>query len=212
MAEMERTLQALGILLTDVSENSPPSSVIQVSLSGGEADDHVRVEISTGEGTPDYTPSMFNQPWPSDSDYVTESDPTPGQGWAICRATVEAHGGRISGHRTGTGVRVAFTLPAAGAVSGTGPAPDQSTSRRTGRDRARILAVEGDPQTRDDMRSILSGAGFSFLATGQVSNLEHPVEMEQPDLLLLDMTLLTLSVIHLQVGRLGDGALVAGHR
>ena len=150
---------------------------------------------------------MFNQPWPADSDDVTGRDPTPSQGWAICRAMVEAHGGRISGHRTGIGVRVAFTLPAAGAGSGTGPARDQSTSRRTGRDRVRILALRGEPQTRDEMQSIFSGAGFSFLETGQVSNLERLVEMEQPDLLLLDMTLLTLSVIHMQVGRLGDGAL-----
>ncbi len=207
MADRERTLQVLDILLTDVSENSPPSSVMKVSLSGGESDDHVRVEISTGERSPDDTPGMFNQPWPADSHDATESDPTSGQGWAICRAMVEAHGGRISAHRAGLGVRFAFTLPAAGAGSGTGSARDQSTSRRTGSDRVRILALRGDPQTRDDMRSIFSGAGFSFLASGQVSNVERLVEMERPDLLLLDMTLLTLTVIHMQVGRLGDGAL-----
>ena len=47
MVDMERTLQVLDILVTDVSKNSPPSSVIQVSLSGAEADDQVRVKIST---------------------------------------------------------------------------------------------------------------------------------------------------------------------
>ncbi len=80
MVDRERTLQALDILLTDVSENSPPSSVIQVSLSGAEADDRVRVEISTGERSPDDAPGMFSQPWPADSDDVTECDPTSGQG------------------------------------------------------------------------------------------------------------------------------------
>ena len=49
-ADRERIFRVLSMLLADVSENSPPLSVIRVSLPVREADGGVSVEVSTGGG------------------------------------------------------------------------------------------------------------------------------------------------------------------
>ena len=111
--DRERIFRALGILLTHVSESSPPSSVIRVSLSGTKADAMVTVEISAQYGggwNPDDEPGLCSQTWAAAHPPVGEAGETLVRGPAICRAIVEAHGGQLSAHGAGPGTRPPFHL------------------------------------------------------------------------------------------------------
>ena len=197
MADRERIFRVLSMLLADVSENSPPLSVIRVSLSGREADGGVSVEVSTEEGrgrAPDDDPGPFGHLFRSPSQPWAGKGGEDSRALAVCRGIVDAHGGRMSagGGGPGESLHYSFTLPAGdGENNGanTGPSPSQVFPQRSRRGQARILALDTDPQARSNVRNMLLEAGFIAVVTGDPDSVDHLVGAERPHLVLVDMTL-----------------------
>ena len=201
MVDKQRILQVLRNLLTNASEYSPDSSTIRVSASP--EDVYVAISVD-GEGTgvaEDRLSHLFKRfSWTDGEDKGRSIE--HGLGLAICKGIVEVHGGRISVESggPGRGARLTFTVPVADEIAynaETGSAQPTAHSRQSERDQARILAVDEDPQTLRHLRSALSEAGFTPVVTGDPDDIERLMEVEQPHLVLFDMTQPWANVVEL---------------
>ena len=72
---------------------------------------------------------------------------------------------------------------------GNRPRPAPADSGRAPRGRARILAVDDEPQILRLVRNTLSDAGYTPIVTGDPDEALHLIEQEKPHLILLDMVL-----------------------
>ena len=195
MADRTRMFQVLKILLTNASERSPESSAIRVSVSPEDVYVAVSVEDKGRGVSADLIPHLFNAFSRTDGRNKGRRNGIEGLGLAICKGVVEAHGGRISEESggPGRGARFTFTVPVVDetvyrAESGSSQ-PAAALSRQAGRGRARILAVDDDPEARRYIRNILSEADFTPVVTGDPEDIERLMGVEQPHLVLMDMTL-----------------------
>ena len=81
-----------------------------------------------------------------------------------------------------------FTIPVA-QDAGIGAANLPVRSRRSERERTRILAVDDDPQTLRHVRDALTNAGYAPVVTGDREEALSQVEANDPHLVLLDLML-----------------------
>jgi two-component system sensor histidine kinase KdpD len=103
--------QVIGNLLENAIKHTPPGT--RIRISAGLEEDAVRVCVDdTGPGLPSGDPERLFAKFQRGRDESSEGG--AGLGLAICRAVVNAHGGRISAmQRPGGGARFVFTLPTA---------------------------------------------------------------------------------------------------
>ena len=204
MADRRRIAQVLNNLLANAARYSPESSPILVEVV--RHDLHVAVSVTDqGRGiSPERLPHLFRKHAGADG---TAGTVRFGLGLAICKGLVEAHGGRIRAESCGPGqgTRITFTVPTAPggtAAPATGPAP----SSADGRERARILVVDDDPNTLRFVRDSLLTAGYAPLVTGDPQELTPLIQTEKPALVLLDLMLPGTDGIELleQIPDLGD--------
>ena len=191
MADPQRMFQVLGSLLKSASEHSQD---IRVSASLEEL--HVAVTVETaGGGLPaGRSPHLSNGFSRAGGEHMATRNAEDGLDLAVCRGIVEAHGGRMSAEsdELGSVARFDFTIPvvdevAYSAENGSGP---QSTHSRTaGTDRARILALGGDPEGRRYIRNILLEAAFTPLVTDNPDHVERLIEVERPHLIVVESLL-----------------------
>ena len=190
-ADRPRTAQVLNNLLSNAAKYSPESSTIRVTAL--EKDGHVEISVSDeGMGlSPDQLERLFRPYSRVEGGGGEQRIAGAGLGLAICKGIVEAHGGRIwaESEGQGRGSRFTFTIPASEqAVSITadsafgvrGASPDDS---------ATILAIDDDPQILRYVRNTLTEAGYTWMGTGDPDELVYLLEIEQPDLVLLDLIL-----------------------
>lgn len=113
-------------LLQNAIQHSPPRSTVFVRVSASEPDTAlVAVEDSGGGISPEHLPHVFER--------FRRGDPSRsratgsfGLGLPICKAIVEAYGGRIEiENADGTGTRVLVSLPATIQVASTTSRPDE---------------------------------------------------------------------------------------
>ena len=148
MADGRRIIQVLNNLLTNAARHSHEASAIGVSAV--REGYHVAVSV-TDEGrgiAAERLPHLFRKFSRIDGEDRRRDIAGSGLGLAICKGIVEAHGGRIWAESDGPGLgaRFTFTIPVAqDAAIGAAHLPVRS--RRTERERERILAVDDDPQT-----------------------------------------------------------------
>ena len=193
-ADRRRLMQVLTNLLSNASKNSPDQSAIRVSASV--EDVYVAISVSDkGRGVPtERLPHLFRKYSRIDSEYLGRHLVGEGQGLALCKGIVEAHGGRIRAESGGQGLgtRFTFTVPAVAEAldaRATGPGPLPAGSGWAPRGRARILAVDDEPQVLRLVRNTLSDAGYTPIVTGDPDEVLHLIEQEKPHLVLLDMVL-----------------------
>ena len=192
LADRRRMVQVLGNLLSNAARHSPQRSVIRVSAVREGV--HVAVSVADqGRGFPaERLPHLFRKfsRMPSG-----EQSGDTGLGLAICKGIVEAHGGRIRAESDGPGLgaRFTFTLPAVGETrnEASGPASARSSQPEVGEsgERARVLAVDDDPNDLRYIRDTLATAGFQPVVTGDPEEVIRLMEKEKPQLALLDMML-----------------------
>ena len=193
-ADRQRMMQVLINLLPNVSKYSPDQSAIRVSASL--EDVYVAISVSDdGRGiSAEHLPHLFRKYSRIDDEGLSRHIAGEGLGLAICRGIVEAHGGRIRADSDGPGfgTRFTFTIPTvdeASNGSATGPDLLSPESGRVPRGRARILAVDDEPQILRHIRNTLSEAGYTPIVTGNPDEVESLIRIEKPHLVLLDMIL-----------------------
>ena len=192
--DRQRVLQVLTNLFSNASKYSPASSTIRVTaLQQGS---HVAVTVADeGRGvSAEDLPQLFSKFL-----RISGADGKPeagGEGLdlSVCKGIVEAHGGRIWAESDGLGLgtRFTFTIPVAeeDAIDAADD-PDELAAQTSEakRHRTRILAVDDDPQILWYVRHTLSEAGYATIVTGNPEEVERLVEVEKPDLILLDLTM-----------------------
>ena len=219
-ADRQRIMQVLTNLLSNASKYSPDQSAIRVSASV--EDVYVAISVSDeGRGvSTERLPHLFRMYSRIDSEDLGRHPAGEGLGLAICKGIVEAHGGRIRAESEGPGLgtRFTFTVPAvdeASNGSATGPDPLPADSGRAPRGRARILAVDDEPQILRLVRNTLSDAGYTPIVTGDPDEVLHLIEQEKPHLVLLDMMLPGTDGIELmrRISEITDAPVIflAGH-
>ena len=193
-ADRQRIMQVLTNLLSNASKYSPDQSAIRVSASV--EDVYVAISVSDEDRgvSAERLPHLFRKYSRINSEDLGRHPAGEGLGLAICKGIVEAHGGRIRAESEGPGLgtRFTFTVPAVAEPSNglaTGPGPLPADSGRAPGGRARILAVDDEPQILRLVRNTLSDAGYTPIVTGDPDEVLHLIEQEKPHLVLLDMML-----------------------
>jgi DNA-binding response OmpR family regulator len=186
-ADRRRLVQVLVNLLTNAAKSSPEQAPITVSAEARETDVIVRVK-DLGRGiAKDQLSRLFEK----FARLHGERDAGTGLGLTIARGIVRAHGGRIWADSAGEGKGAAFsfTLPLAPqpatAAAASSPSPGIV---RTG-DRRRILVVDDDPRVVRLLRRALDEAGYEVMEPKGWDDIASSVELEQPDLIVLDLML-----------------------
>ena len=193
-ADGHRIVQVLSNLISNASKNSPESSTITVTV--WQEDFHILFAIADeGRGlSPESLPHLFKKFSRIGGDAADQDIEGTGVGLAICKGIVEAHGGRIWAESDGLGLgaRLTFTIPVAQevvSVLANGSGQLTGDSGRTAPERARILAVDDEPQILRHINSTLSHAGFDTFVTSDPKEVEHLIADKKPHLVLVDLAL-----------------------
>ena len=185
-ADRKRVVQALNNLLSNATKYSGQSSPIRVTATW--SDIYVAFSvIDEGRGIPaDQLHNLFKKFSRLENGGHEQSIAGEGLGLAICKGIVEAHGGRIRAESRGEGqgTRITFTIPCVADVVqesiGYSPAVKSSNGRK-------ILAVDDEPQVLRLLRSLLNDHGYTTFGTGNPDEMMHLLELEQPNLVLMDL-------------------------
>ena len=152
-ADEERILEVLENLLGNAVKFTPASGTVTVGASARAGEVTIWVRDNGPGLEPEQLPHLFDRFWQG-----TRGDRRgAGLGLTICRAIVEAHGGRIWAESTiGEGTTVLFTVPTRGRVP-----------RRHGTEVANILIVDDRPENLLSLQVILERPDYRLVtATG----------------------------------------------
>ena len=195
MADRRRMVRVLTALLGEAGRSSGESSVIMISAEN--RDPHMAVTVSeagvdSGGG-----------PLPDLSRVFGPAAPPGGTGLTlgVCRAIVEAHGGRLWTGSQGPefGPRFVFTLPAAEAAPSAGYAGAPAAPGRSAAERRRtvILVLEDDLTTLRYLRDALSEAGYLPVVSSDPEEALGLLDTERPGLVLLDAGIVGVDAIEM---------------
>ena len=193
-ADRRRIVQVVINLLDNAARFSPPGSPIIVKLEHD--DGYVTVHVrDSGPGIPEgKLPYLFRKFTRMDEDSVGNGSGL-GLGLAICKGIVEAHGGRIwAASSRDTGTTISFTLVEAVEVSTASPAASSLDGvsvegKGAPGERFKILAVDDDQNALRFLRRLLEGAGYLPILSSDPGEVLEIVEVQGPDLILLDVML-----------------------
>ena len=193
LADRRRVSQVLDNLLSNAGKFSPQTSTItlEVESDAEKTTVHVRDE---GRGiAPADLPHVFRKFYQARGEQGSGFRGS-GLGLAICKGIVEAHGGRIwtASAGEGKGTTFSFTLPIAPEAQEPRLADVSRRTHHIGKvtgtgTKTKILAVDDELQTLRYIQNTLNRAGYSPIVTTEPSEALGLIEMEQPQLVLLDL-------------------------
>jgi PAS domain S-box-containing protein len=194
-ADWRRVLQVLTNLLDNAARISPTTAPITIELEHDAS--YVTVHVrDCGPGIPqERLPHLFRKFTRIDENNDGKSSGI-GLGLAICKGIVEAHGGCIwaDSSEEGTGTTISFTLPKADKASGSSlagllPGGIGAAGTAVQDEHLQILVVDDDQNALTFLRRLLEGAGYRPNLTSDPREVLELVELERPDLVLLDFML-----------------------
>jgi len=194
-ADGHRVAQVLTNLLNNAARFSPGTAPITMAVEH----DAVQVTVHVrdhGQGIPrEKLPRLFKK-FSQVHDDTGQKLSGSGLGLAICKGIVEAHGGRIWADSAGEGhgSTFSFSLPVASEVGVKSLSDETRRAVHLGRvrrpgERTRVLAVDDEPQVLRYLQRSLDEAGYQPIVTSDPSQVVKLVELEEPDLVLLDLRL-----------------------
>jgi PAS domain S-box-containing protein len=194
-ADRHRVVQVLTNLLNNAARFSPAMAPITIAVEH----DAVQVTVHVwdrGRGIPrEKLPRLFKK-FSQVHDDAGQKLSGTGLGLAICKGIVEAHGGRIWADSAGEGQgsTFSFTLPVGSEVSVRALSDEARRTVHLGRvrragEKTRVLAVDDEPQVLRYVQRTLDEAGYQPIVTGEPPEVAKLVELEEPDLVLLDLRL-----------------------
>jgi len=186
--DRQRIGQVMTNLLSNAAKFSPPSTPITVSVEHEPVyvTAHVRDE---GHGIAEEDLAklfkMYSRPHEKSGLGLAGS----GLGLAICKGIVEAHGGRIWAESEGEGRGATFSFTLLVAAEAPAAAPEVAVATRVSRPgkRTRILAVDDEVHVLRYLQRSLSEAGYEPVVASDPSEVNRLVELNEPDLILLDL-------------------------
>lgn len=190
-----RVVQVLTNLLNNAARFSPATVPITMAVEHNAVQVTVHVR-DRGQGIPgEKLPRLFKK-FSQVHDDTGQKLSGTGLGLAICKGIVEAHGGRIWADSAGEGrgSTFSFTLPVATETRVTSLSDEARRTLHMGRvrrqgERTRVLAVDDEPQVLRYLQRSLDEAGYQPIVTGDPSQVAQLVELEEPDVVLLDLRL-----------------------
>jgi PAS domain S-box-containing protein len=194
-ADRHRTVQVLTNLLNNAARFSPATELITIAVEHDPLEVAVHVR-DRGRGIPrEKLPRLFKK-FSQVHDDTGQKLSGSGLGLAICKGIVEAHGGRIwvDSAGEGQGSTFSFTLPVATETRVRALSDEARRTLHMGRvrrpgERTRVLAVDDEPQVLRYLQRALDEAGYQAILTSDPSQVAKLVELEEPDLVLLDLRL-----------------------
>jgi len=186
-ADRQRIGQVMTNLLSNAAKFSPPSTPITVSVEHGPVYVTVRVR-DEGHGIAEEDLAKLFRKYSRPHEKSGLGLAGSGLGLAICKGIVEAHGGRIWAESEGKGRGATFSftlLVAAEAATALETGVATRVSRRG--ERKRILAVDDEVHVLRYLQRSLSEAGYEPVVASDPSEVSRLVELNEPDLILLDL-------------------------
>ena len=194
-ADRRRIVQVLTNLLNNAATVSPVTVPITLELEYDEG--YVTVHVrDCGRGISQEKQSYLFKKFAHVDESKGGGNSWIGLSLALCKGIVEAHGGRIWANDSGegNGTTISFTLPKAAKATvpslvGSLPGALQAAGNGNQSEHFRILIVDDDQNALSFLRRLLDGAGYRPILTNDPGKVLELVELERPDLVLLDLML-----------------------
>ena len=190
--DARRIGQVAANLLSNAAKFSPANAAIEVAVTQDGSALTTRVR-DQGRGIPSEQIGRLFSKFAQIPDERGRVTPGNGLGLAICKGIVEAHGGRIwaESEGLGLGTTFGFSLPLATTATKVDVTHRSEHMGHVGHagERTRVLVVDDEPQVLRHVQRALSEAGYNPTATGDPADVVRLVELEEPDLVLLDLNL-----------------------
>lgn len=186
-ADEERLLEVLENLVGNAVKFTEPGGVVTIGASASENEVKVWVKDNGHGIKPDHVPRLFDRFWQA----RRHDRRGTGLGLTICKAIVDAHGGRIWAESTmGIGTTMFFTIPV---TQGAIRPPSPQTI-------ANILLVDDRPENLVALKAILQNPNYRLVTATSGEEALRLALREQFDVALIDVAMPGM-----------DGVEVAGH-
>lgn len=190
-ADRHRVTHVLHSLVALAARYSGEAPSVNINARWEELFIAVSIEVKRKGGSSEVRPPEFGYLTRIEGDQEVQA---LGPNFAVCRAIVESHGGRLwADFETGVAAaRFTFTLPVADS-----PAHETKIGRSVGPSahgatRSQglpVLAIDRDPQVLRSLQHALEEAGYNPTVACDLNEVDSLMESARPQLLLLDLTL-----------------------